>query len=75
MQLVNSPPGGEGSLVLRAAAVRGTYTCRRSAGGIYVALAEALATSHRTVLLTFDENMAKQAARVSPTITVHLLTV
>lgn len=75
ISMVNSPPGGDGSLVRRAAAVRGTYTCRRSADGIYIALAEKLAASHPTVLLTFDENMAKHAARVSPAINVHLLTV
>lgn len=62
MSMVNSPPGGDGSLVRRVAGVRGTYTCRRSADGIYIALAEALATSYRTVLLTLDENMAKQSA-------------
>ncbi len=73
--MVNSPPGGDGTLVRRAAAACGSYTCRRSADGIYIALAEHLATSYRTVLLTFDENMAKQAARISPAVTVHLLTV
>lgn len=75
MGMVNSPPGGDGSLVRRADAVRGTYTCRRSADGIYIALAEHLATSYLTVLLTFDENLAKQTTRISPSIRVHLLTV
>ena len=75
MPIVHWPPGGDGSLVRRAAAVRGTYTCRRSADGIYIALAEVLTASYRTVLLTFDQNMANHAARVSPAITVHLLTV
>ena len=75
MRLVSSPPNGESSLIRRAEAIRGTYTCRRSADGIYIALAEALATSLRTVLLTFDEDMAKQAMRTSPAIAIHLLTV
>ncbi len=74
MRLVKSPPSGEGALILRAEAVRGTYTCRRSADGIYIALAEELATTHTTVLLTFDENMSRQASHNSPGVTVHLLT-
>ena len=75
MRLVRSPPHGEGSLVLRAEAVRGTYTCRRSSDGIYIALAEELAASRPTTLLTFDEKMGKQTAREAPSVTVHLVTV
>jgi predicted nucleic acid-binding protein len=67
-------PFGDGALALRAEAVRGGYTCRRSADGIYIALAEALATTRPTVLLTFDEDMSRQAAKNAPTVTVHLLT-
>ena len=73
MRLIKSPPGGEGSLVLRAEAVRGTYTCRRSSDGIYIALAEALAMSVSTSLLTFDADMARQAAREAPAVTIHLV--
>lgn len=74
MGMLEPPPSGEAALVLRAEAIRGTYTCRRSADGIYVALAEELAATKPTVLLTFDENMSKQAARHAPAVVVHLLT-
>ena len=75
MQMVRSPPNGESVLLLRAEALRGTYSCRRSADGIYIALAEALSTSRPTVLLTFDEDMAKQATNLAPTVRVDLLTI
>jgi predicted nucleic acid-binding protein len=75
MRLIKSPPDGEGALVLRAEEMRGTYTCRWSADGIYIALAEALSDTHSTVLLTFDEDMSKQAARNAPRVHLHLLTV
>src|SRR5437868_13260152 len=70
MQMVKSPPNGESRLVLRAEAVRGNYTCRRSADGIYIALAEELTVTMPTVLLTFDADMAKQAANFAPTVMV-----
>lgn len=75
MRLVKSPPSGEGALLLRAEALRGTYTCRRSTDGIYIALAEALAATYPTVLLTFDERMSKQATSKAPSVTVQLLTI
>ncbi len=75
MWLIRPPPAGESSLVRRAAAVRGSYSCRRSADGIYIALAEELAGSYPTSLLTFDADMAKQAARTSATLSVDLLAV
>ncbi len=74
MSMIQSSPKWEGSLVLRAEAIRGTYTCRRSADGIYIALAEELTAERPTILLTFDEDMSKQAAKHAPTVTVHLLT-
>ena len=73
MRKVLPPPHGDGALVLRAEAARGTYTCRRSADGVYVALAEELTTLGPTVLLTFDEDMAKQAAKHSPNVSPQLL--
>ena len=42
---------------------------------IYIALAEDLAASRPTTLLTFDENMGKHAAREVPSVTVHLIAV
>ena len=71
--LVNG--NGEKSLVLRAEAIRTTYTCRRSADGIYIALAEELTATRPTVLLTFDKDMPNQIAKNAPTVSVQLLTV
>jgi predicted nucleic acid-binding protein len=71
---VHPPPGGDATLLLRAEAIRGTYTCRRSADGLYIALAEALAATRTTMLLTFDQEMSKQALRNAPSVSVHLLT-
>lgn len=67
------PPGGDASLVQRAETLRGAYTCSRSADGLYVATAEQLAAAMPTVLLTFDQEMAKQAARYAPTVVIDLL--
>ncbi len=75
MQMVNSPPNPESVLLLRAEAIRGTYSCRRSADGIYIALAEVLRTTQPAVLLTFDEDMAQQATKFAPTVRVDLLTI
>ena len=74
LSFIQPPPNGEISLALRAEAIRGNYTCRRSADGFYIALAEELNASRPTVLLTFDEDMAKQAARNAPSVMVELLT-
>ena len=73
MKQVNSPPDGDGSLVERAEAIRGNYTCRRSADGVYIALAEALTITQPTTLLTFDDDLQKQAARHAPIVHVELL--
>jgi predicted nucleic acid-binding protein len=73
MRLVAPPPDGESGLILRAEAIRRGYSCRRSADGIYVALAELLAAGRPTVLLTFDKEMARQANRVSPAVEAHVV--
>lgn len=67
------PPGGEASLVASAEAIRVNYSCRRSADGIYIALTEALASTIPAALLTFDEDMRKQASKNSSNITVQTL--
>ena len=43
MGRVLPPPNGDGALILRTDAIRGAYSCRRSADGVYIALAEELA--------------------------------
>jgi len=74
LSFIQPHSNGEIALVLRAEAIRGLNSCRRSADGLYMTLAEELAQTRPTVLLTFDEDMAKQAARNAPTVTVELLT-
>ncbi len=39
------------------------HACRRSADGLYLALAEELSQTCPTVLLTYDEDMSKQATK------------
>jgi predicted nucleic acid-binding protein len=75
MSKVFPPPNGDGALILRTEAIRGTYTCRGSADGVNIALAEELTTVRPTVLLTFDEDMVKQANNNAPTVNVQLLTI
>lgn len=62
MQDVRPTPDADGRLILRAEAIRGSYTCRRSADGVYIALAELLTASRPTILLTFDEEHEETGA-------------
>ena len=68
------PPNGDKALIARAEQIGSGYGCSRSADGIYIALAEELALTRPTVLLTFDQCVPKQAAKNAPTVTVKLLT-
>lgn len=74
MANVLPPPDGEVSLISRTEAIRTGYGCSRSADGIYIALAEVLAQSVPSAIVTFDQNMQNQAARHAPTVTVQTLT-
>ncbi len=67
------PPNGEASLVARAEQIRGTYSCRRSADALYIALAEELTQMGSTELVTFDADLQKQAAAAAPSVVVRLL--
>jgi len=67
------PPAGDVSLISRAQAISSGYGCSRSADALYIALAESLAATLPTVLLTFDADLPKQAASHAPTLTVKLL--
>ena len=73
MKAVLPPPSGDKALIGRAEEIRGGYSCRRSADGIYIALAEELTQTGTTDLLTFDADLPKQAARNAPTVKVNLL--
>ena len=70
---LSPPPHGDASLILRAEQVRAGYGCSHSADGLYIALAEQLAQTQPTVLLTLDVGLARQAARNAPAVTVDLL--
>ncbi|MEO7719406.1 MAG: type II toxin-antitoxin system VapC family toxin [Capsulimonas sp.] len=67
------PPQGEHSLIQRAEEIRIGYGCSRSADTLYIALAEELSQSMPTVLLTFDQDLPKQAAKNAPNVNVKLL--
>ena len=74
MGAINMPPSGDGALIKRAEDIRSGYGCSRSADSIYLALAEELLKSGPGELLTFDQDLQKQAARNAPTVAIHLLT-
>ena len=74
MDVINSPPGGDKSLIVRAEQIRSGYGCSRSADGLYIALAEELAAKGTAGLLTFDSKMESQSKLVAPTVVVQLLT-
>ncbi len=73
MNSVLPPPNGDAALIQRAEQIGSGYGCSRSADAIYIALAEQLALTRPTVLLTFDKGLPKQAAARALTVTVHLL--
>lgn len=73
MKSILPPPNGDASLIQRAEQIRGGYSCRRSADGLYIALAEELAQTGVAELVTFDADLQKQAAATSPIVRVRLL--
>lgn len=73
MASVLPPLNGDARLIRRAERIGSGYGCSRSADGIYVALAEDLASTQPTVLMTFDKELPKQATKNAPTVRVHLL--
>lgn len=75
MTSIHPPPNGDRALIVRAEQIGAGYGCSRSADGLYIALAEELAQTRPTVLLTFDQDMPNQAAQNAPTVTVQVLTI
>jgi predicted nucleic acid-binding protein len=75
MKDILPPPSGDAALISRAAAIGSGYGCSRSADSLYIALAEELAATTSTILLTFDADLPKQAAKNAPSVTVQLLTI
>ena len=73
MRNVLPPPNGDIALIQRSEQIASGYGCSRSADSIYIALAEQLAQTRPTVLITFDKELPKQAARHTPTVKVLVL--
>lgn len=67
------PDKGDVSLLARAEQLRQGYGCSRSADCFYITLAEQLALTGTSEIVTFDAGQQRQAA-ASPGITVTLLT-
>ena len=74
MESLLPPPDGESALILRAYEIAKSYGCSRSADAVYIALAEELTKVRPIVLLTFDQDLPKQASKHAPTVIVRLLT-
>lgn len=68
-------PNGEASLLKRAVEIREGYGCSRSSDGLYLALAEELATIYDTEFVTFDKGFINQSVKNAPTVKINLLTV
>lgn len=66
-------PNGEAALLDRAVEIRSGYGCSRSSDGLYLALAEELAATYDTEIVTFDKGFINQAAKNAPTVKVNLL--
>jgi predicted nucleic acid-binding protein len=73
MAAVLPPPKGDKSLIVRAEELRAGYACPRSADGIYLALAEELTKTGPAEIVTFDDDMEKQAKKNAPTVKVTVL--
>jgi predicted nucleic acid-binding protein len=72
---VELSPNGESSLMKRAVEIRQGYGCSCSSDGLYLALAEELAKTYDTEIVTFDKGFINQAAKNAPTVKVNLLTI
>jgi len=73
MATISMPPGGDASLIDRATEIQSGYGCSRATDCLYIALAEELAKSGATELLTFDKGAVNQVAKHAPSVKVHLL--
>jgi len=73
MKAILPPPSGDAALILRAEALRKSYGCSRSADSLYLALTEELTQSVRAELLTFDQDLQKQAVKNASGVKINLL--
>jgi len=75
LNFISLSPNGEASLLDRAVEIREGYGCSRSSDGLYIALAEELAATYDTEIVTFDKGFINQTAKNAPTVKVNLLTI
>ncbi len=73
LNFISLSPNGEASLLDRAVEIREGYGCSRSSDGLYIALAEELAATYDTEIVTFDKGFINQAAKNAPTVKINLL--
>jgi predicted nucleic acid-binding protein len=73
MGMVLPPPNGDRMLVARAEQIWSGYGCSRSADGLYLALAEDVATMGPAELLAFDAQLPNQAKSNAPSVVIRLL--
>lgn len=75
LNFISLSPNGEASLLKRAIEIREGYGYSRSTDGLYIALAEELAKTYDTEIVTFDKGFINQSVKNAPTVKVNLLTV
>lgn len=73
LNFISLSPNGEASLLDRAVEIRDGYGCSRSSDGLYLALAEELAKTYDTEIVTFDKGFINQSIKNVPTVKVNLL--
>ena len=71
---IESPPGGDASLVRAADAFQGQYGCSHTADTLYIALAAMLSRDCAVRLLTFDSGLERHGAACGDSGLVVLLT-
>lgn len=73
LNFISLSPNGEASLLKRAVEIREGYGCSRSSDGLYLALAEELAQTYDTEIVTFDKGFVNQSVKHTPTVKINLL--
>lgn len=72
MQIVTTPDD-EATLIQRAVEIRGSYDCKRTSDGLYIAFSEELGRTRISEIVTFDKGFKNQIASAAPTVTLNLL--
>lgn len=74
MQIITTPDN-EASLIQRAVEIRGSYDCKRTSDGLYIAFAEELGRTRVAAIVTFDKGFKNQIANAMPAVSLNLLSV